>query len=385
MQRNDRAAKVAAFPLIVLALVALIACQGPAGPGGATGETGETGDTGETGETGDTGDTGETGPGALASKRGTMPLLITEAGTAESGDDPAEPKTVMTDVTGYFTGGDANGRMYSLKSAALDPLISGVTAKLEGTTLTLSVDDTWQAPTNATADSMVIVTATDTDKQYAEATVYIRSNATPTRDVAEVDVTVGTQNAAVDNDDKMYGVDPVSCTMLNMCTVDLSGLFTDVNTDESLTYELDDIAEADMGKVTAIIDGDMLHITGLKSATEFTLMLGVKDRALKAAGTKTSIMITVDGAPTVGPFSDRTIKVSDDAIRVGTALDPEAANTTIALGNSDLNVATVTEETGAIMVSGVNEGTATITVTITETGEQPVQKATAEFTLTVTP
>ena len=314
-----------------------------------------------------------------------MPLLITEAGKAESGDDPAVPATVMTDVTGYFTGGDANGRMYSLKSAALDPLISGVTAKLEGTTLTLSVDGTWQAPSNATADSMVIVTATDTDKQYAEATVYIRSNATPTRIVARVDVTVGTQDAAVDNDDKMYGSDPVSCTMLNMCTVDLSGLLTDVNTDESLTYELDDIAEADMGKVTAMIDGDMLHITGRKSAGEFTLMLGVKDRAGKAAAEKTSIMITVDGAPTVGPFSDRTIKVSDDAIRVGTALDPEGAGTDIEEVSSDPDVATVAESTGAITVSGVNEGTATITVTITETGDQPVQKATAEFTLTVTP
>ena len=388
--RITRAAKVAAFPLIVLALVvALIACQGPTGLDGKDGTPGGTGDTGDTGAQGPQGDVG---PGALAAARGTEPLLITKAGKAATDDDPAVPavpETVTAAVADYFTGGNPADRTYKLKSDALDPLIGGVTATMEAGTLTLSVDSDWMGPNGATADSMLTLTATDTDDQYAEATVYIRSNATPTRSTETVSVTVGTQDAPVDNEDKMYGADPVSCTMLNLCTVDLSGLFVDVNMDESFTYELDEIAEADVGKVTAMIDGSELHITGLKSAAQFTLMLGAKDKAEVAAAEKTSIQITVDGAPSVGPIANQAMTVDDDDRHVGTATDPGTDTIMVDFESSDDAVATASvgtgDDAGKIMVSSHNTGTATITVTVTEEGtDQPDQTATDEFTVTVT-
>ena len=102
--RITRAAKVAAFPLIVLALVALIACQGPIGPKGDTGDTGDTGDAGMTGTPGDMGDQGDPGFSALtldASKD--LTVLINDGEDAAGGPTIGGPKPV--DLTEYFSGG----------------------------------------------------------------------------------------------------------------------------------------------------------------------------------------------------------------------------------------------------------------------------------------
>jgi hypothetical protein len=384
--RITRAAKVAAFPLIVLALVALIACQGPVGPVGADGEMGEPGMDGMDGEPGmdgNPGGPGPVGPAALAPKS-VGPVFITKAGTAESDDDPAMPIEMTVDVSTYFTGGDPEGREFSVFGTP--DLASGVTQKLEGSTLTLTVTDDWTAPTSAEDDDEIMVTAMDSDEQVAIATVYVRNNAAPSRFVDSVELTVGTQDAAVDNDDMEYGGANYNCKMLNVCVVDLSAAFTDVNAGDDIDLTLGEIMADDMGKVDAKIEGKMLTITGMEEAGQFTLTVKGTDAAKADADAEVPIMITVDGAPSVGPIADQTMKVEDDARHVGTAMDPGTEPITVVAVSSNSHVATATSETdGKIMVTSLNPGTATITVTVTENGTtQPDQEAMDEFTVTVT-
>jgi hypothetical protein len=384
--RITRAAKVAAFPLIVLALVALIACQGPVGPVGADGEMGEPGMDGMDGEPGmdgNPGGPGPVGPAALAPKS-VGPVFITKAGTAESDDDPAMPIEMTVDVSTYFTGGDPEGREFSVFGTP--DLASGVTQKLEGSTLTLTVTDDWTAPTSAEDDDEIMVTAMDSDEQVAIATVYVRNNAAPSRFVDSVELTVGTQDAAVDNDDMEYDGTNYSCKMLNVCVVDLSAAFTDVNAGDDIDLTLGEIMADDMGKVDAKIEGKMLTITGMEEAGQFTLTVKGTDAAKADADAEVPIMITVDGAPSVGPIADQTMKVEDDARHVGTAMDPGTEPITVVAVSSNSHVATATSETdGKIMVTSLNPGTATITVTVTENGTtQPDQEAMDEFTVTVT-
>jgi hypothetical protein len=383
--RITRAAKVAAFPLIVLALVALIACQGPVGPVGADGEMGEPGMDGMDGEPGmdgNPGGPGPVGPAALAPKS-VGPVFITKAGTAESDDDPAMPIEMTVDVSTYFTGGDPEGREFSVFGTP--DLASGVTQKLEGSTLTLTVTDDWTAPTSAEDDDEIMVTAMDSDEQVAIATVYVRNNAAPSRFVDSVELTVGTQDAAVDNEDMEYMGDNYSCKMLNVCVVDLSAAFTDVNAGDDIDLTLGEIMAADMGKVGASIKGKMLTITGMEhTAAQFTLTVKGTDDAEADAEEEVDIEITVDGAPSVGPIADQSMKVDDETRHVGTAMDAEAIM--IDLVSSDSSVATASVgDAGKIMVESHNPGTATITVTVTENGTtQPDQEAMDEFTVTVT-
>jgi hypothetical protein len=381
--RITRAAKVAAFPLIVLALVALIACQGPVGPVGADGEMGEPGMDGMDGEPGmdgNPGGPGPVGPAALAPKS-VGPVFITKAGTAESDDDPAMPIEMTVDVSTYFTGGDPEGREFSVFGTPV--LATGVTQKLVGSTLTLTVTDDWTAPTSAEDDDEIMVTAMDSDEQVAIATVYVRNNAAPSRFVDSVELTVGTQDAAVDNDDMEYGGANYNCKMLNVCVVDLSAAFTDVNAGDDIDLTLGEIMAADMGKVDASIEGKMLTITGMKEAAQFTLTVKGTDDAEADAEEEVDIEITVDGAPSVGPIADQSMKVDDETRHVGTAMDAEAIM--IDLVSSDSSVATASVgDAGKIMVESHNPGTATITVTVTENGDdQPDQEATDEFTVTV--
>ena len=411
--------KFAAFiSLIVSVAVLFAACAGAVGPpgkDGAAGKDGAPGATGSPGATGPKGPQGEPGPAALSAKALRTPVMITEAGTAASGDTDAKPVIVEKDISDYFLGGDTEGREYKL-TGDLTPEIAGVTATLEGSMLKLSVADTWAVPTSDLADSTITVMAMDADSQQATATVYVRSNAVPTVVSGNsFAVTVGTQSAAVmdgdEGDGKYEGTGSTgvfTCEMLNMCKVDLSDLFDDFNTPgDTLTYTLADIAETDRGKVDAMVDGKYLVITGMKNAAAFNLMVSATDQAgkmtLDDAGTpnvdesKASIAVTVDGAPMVGPISNQTIKVSAEATIVGRITDAgvtDFAQHTIMLTSSNENIVTVAmgsgEDANAIMITPVNEGTAAVTVKVTEPGtpatdtDHPIQSAMDDFMVTVT-
>ena len=105
--RITRAAKVAAFPLIVLALVvALIACQGPAGLAGKDGTAGKDGKDGTSGDTGDEGPQGDPGFPALA------PVADADVVHIDMDTDGE----VMVDLSEYFAGGvgDVTDRTYAV-------------------------------------------------------------------------------------------------------------------------------------------------------------------------------------------------------------------------------------------------------------------------------
>ena len=393
-QRVARPMKFAAFISIIISVaVMLAACQG------AVGKAGDGGATGPTGPTGPQGPAGDSGASALSDKVGDT-IFITKAGidAAPNADPPVEaaPVVITVMVGDYFVGGNPEGRIYTPGPAPTDPAIpSGVTYKLEGSILTLTVDGTWTAPNTDIADTAITVSAADTDGQRVVTTIHVRSNAGPSRETATVNVTVGTQDAAVENEEMEYGTAPVTCGMLNECVVDLSAAFDDNNMGDDFTLTLGEIAEADMGKVNAVIEGKELTVTGLKAAEEFSLMVKATDEAGADAEAEdgevemVAIQVTVDGAPTVGPIADQTMKVSDDARTVGTAIDPAATPEafTIVITSDKPSVATAIEGTSdadnTIIVSSHNTGTATITVTVTEGGTDPVQKATDVFTVTV--
>ena len=136
--RITRAAKVAAFPLIVLALVALIACQGPIGPRGDKGPAGSTGNTGPTGGTGGTGDQGpmgDMGYSALVVKEGVKTLVtINDDMDADNvlivGDETAT--RVMAD---FFSGGS---NMVTFSAAATGEMNMADVSD-DGTTVTIKL------------------------------------------------------------------------------------------------------------------------------------------------------------------------------------------------------------------------------------------------------
>jgi hypothetical protein len=130
--RFTRAAKVAAFPLIVLALVALIACQGTVGPKGDKGDTGGAGTAGMDGDPGmDSTVPGPAGPAALAGLK-----VDAVMDNVDAGDDMDEAADMTVDLNDYFDGG-AEPYTFSLK--AMPSMDDFATAKLEGSMLTLKL------------------------------------------------------------------------------------------------------------------------------------------------------------------------------------------------------------------------------------------------------
>ena len=393
--------KIALFMMVLALAVSLAACQGAVGRAGDDGATGAKGDKGDKGDTGNTGNTGNTGPqgiSALNNRVGDI-VFITEGGTVA--DDTVDPPVeaadliVMADVNAYFVGGVPEGRTFALVGTPTQVLPNTITYKLDDSNLELTITPTWAAPTGTTLDTVVMVSATDTDDQYAEASIRIRSNAPPTRDSAfgaATEFTVGTQDAAyedTDDDDTndFFGTDPVRCEVLNECVIDLSEAFEDLNTGDTFSLSLEDIDEDDADKLTAVIDGTNLMITGLKHADDVSLMVTGTDEAGVDASEMIEITVDVDGGPTFGPVSDFSMKLSDATRAVGTAGSGGGTETiTVAVTSSDPGIAARTDnETGnAVTITALNEGTATITVTVTEAGDAPVQEIVDEFTVTVT-
>jgi hypothetical protein len=376
-----RVVKVITFLFMVVALGAfVVACDQATPKQGEKGDTGDTGGTGGTGGMGAPGGTGPRGPGALAGKTIRIPaVFITMAGAADT------PMELPIDVADYFVGGNRDGREYAMVGDAPTPALrTGVTHEgPEGSTLTISVDDAWQEPSGTILDHVFTISATDTDGQRAQASVHVRDNAVPTRLLAAVTVTVGTSSSAPDSP---LGNAPVSCAVHNQCTIDTSGFFEDDNTGDKFTVALDDIGSDDADKLTAIInDAGNIVITGLKATTTaVSLMVAGSDEAGTTATDRVTLTVTVDGAPTIGPIENQSMKVGDTK-QVATASDPEGDDMTFVFTSTDDNVATGTSDGNDVSVVAHNEGVATITVAVTESsGGEPSQTTTVSFTVTVT-
>ena len=217
--RITRAAKVAAFPLIVLALVALVACQG--GPG-------TKGDKGDKGDAGMDGPEGGVGAAALVVKSGDAPNILIN-------DSKAADGTVMLggaetyDVFGLFSGGsgditytaaqadvtgdpptvDTDAR--ALYEASIEEGTSILTVKFEGTTTTETV--------NHTDQFTIDVSATDEVGTKVTTQVMAQRNTDPVAmtDNDIPDFRIGTQDMDWPDSNSAWPDVPYTCEKLNAC------------------------------------------------------------------------------------------------------------------------------------------------------------------------
>ena len=355
--RFNRAAKVAALPLLAMVLVvALIACQGPIGPKGDKGET----------VTGDDGTTGTTGPAPVSAL--TVPVQIfNDVGDMRIVDGTATSDAI--DLNTIFTGGTAAGRTFSILSASA--VFTGLERSIGGDNddmLMLSAAADFAATIPGTEDAVILVRAMDTDDGSAVAHIPVRGNAVPVRGSEDTaTLFIGTQDRMTED----YGpsdisADPptwtIKCTVLNVCDVDLSGLYTDFNrADKLMFYEVTDFTDNVDDVATNDIDTDVsekvlveptnngLKITGLQStwsdAAEahqtISVRVWVKDQGglplnvvMDVEGEEEdtgfpadifTITVSVDGEPrmSTAAIESLVMDIDGDAESVGKVRDPE--------------------------------------------------------------
>ena len=265
-QLNDRAAKVAAFPLTALILVALIACQGPAGPAGADGGKGDPGTPGAPGTSGAPGTPGTPGTPAFQPKVGVTPILLNASDledkngrkidTANATPNLAETATMTIDLGRYFIGGSAERKYEIVGSWGANSndtdgetntaANTAITAKVVGNTLeyTLKLPDgaaNWEVEAFQdtvagvtggvdrlfTDGFMATVRGTDSDIA-ADATVVIMLNRKPMVIGADTTGTSGVVDASENTDGD---------ATLTLGVQDLKRRNADNNTDTPLPLE----------------------------------------------------------------------------------------------------------------------------------------------------
>ena len=404
-----RAAKGAAYLLMVFGLVALVACQaGPAGPKGATGDKGDPGVAGKP---------GAPGTAALAAVGGSTTayqILINNKGsaTAPTEGDLKNPST-SADVTKLFIGG-AQPVTYTLtqENAATDHFTAKINddnvievGKRTGSTADLTV-----ATTYTTGGTEITVQATDANGVVATKNVIIKHNRAPVAgQVAthgRLKLVVGTQP----EEHKTAAVSPVTYKAMNKIhNLDISGTRgpapayqpywgTGANAaaqvaaviaedGETVTFEItkiergDDDAKKGTEHVKAELSGarnHLLSITGLKSTWDTSLdpdnhtPVNVEIEATDTGGmsTKITFLVTVDGAPQAGATAPSATFVTK-ATGVQTAVvrnlgdfypDPEGEPRSIVGVSIDPSTAGVAAMDGDnLVLTPNNRGKATIT------------------------
>ena len=376
--RITRAAKVAAFPLIVLALVALVACQG--GPG----IKGEKGDTGDTGDMGTMGDSGTNAPIPLTGRDGAVLFDSLNAGR-----DMNEVTEFEIDLhaAGYFNGGEAP---YKYTWGAI-PARNGTPA------LEVSVDeDTNMLKLKLTSASAsdysgaepwtdgykLPLMAKDANKESAPSSITIKPNRAPvlqdglteTDNVLNTAVLIGTLDDKVDtdteNDEDNFRAVPdanATCKTMNSCEFDLF--------DDEGSMKLSAVADP-AGKLSFKDEGDgKLTIMGLEAHAE---SIAVDVTAVDDAGEESTfrVLIVVDAAPTIsedGQAVSKTIKISvggnaataifntEDAAENAFADADDGQDISVTFTSGNMSIVTVTSVTGGRLM-GVGRGTATVTM-----------------------
>ena len=399
MIRFVNVAKVAAYVLMVLALVAFVACEpGKMGPPGAPGDTGTTGDRGlqgDPGTSGTPGTSGPAGPGPLEHKQG-----VPDTG-AVSVFYAADSTTWPVDVSMYFIGG--SNVKYSLET---DP--KPAWAALSGKDLTITVADL------TGTDDLVMVKALAESGKSLSVTITVDENERPAHASASIptSVTVGTVG------DDATDTGPVDVTMNG---------FTDPNGAEdkltiTVTFDREGFATATIDKTTGF-----LTITGIESTWDadadpaahdpVMLTLNVEDTAGLTAETGYQIEVTVDGAPVISGLRDSYALSIDENFRPGVRLlagttqshlyaNPEGDSETVVLSypsgdaavaemkvleasdvdsdHADYIPSLTAADEDKLAIIGRSVGTTTITVTATETGDDPDQVSEHEIVVTVT-
>ena len=415
-----RAAKGAAYLLMVFGLVALVACQaGPAGPKGATGDKGDPGVAGKP---------GAPGTAALAAVGGSTTayhILINNKGTvaAPTEGDLKKPST-SADVTELFIGGvQPVTYMLTQPDAATDHF----TAKLNDDNVievgkrTGSTADLTAATTYTTGGTDITVQATDADGVVATKAVTIKHNRAPVAGQlathARLKLVVGTQS----EEHKTALTPSVTYKAMNKIhNLDISGTheagsapayqpywgaggtadaqFAAAIAEDgrTVTFEITkvergtDDAKKGADHVKAELSGarnHLLSITGLKSTWDTSLdpdnhePVNVVITATDTGGMSARItfLVTVDGAPQAGATAPaatwvgKATNVATAVVRrlpafysdpegvtptiVGVTIDPPTAGT-VAMANSGAD----------LMLTPQNRGTATITYYVLSNG-----------------
>jgi hypothetical protein len=377
--RITRAAKVAAFPLIVLALVALIACQGPAGIDGKDGTPGAPGAPGSTGSTGSTGDEGPQGdPG--------FPALAPVADADVVHIDMDTKGKVTVDLSDYFAGGvgDVTDRTYAVVSTT-DVADTGITepktADISGSVLTLTVAD---EPSNFD-EVTVEVKATDTAMVSETNSVVVRRNRAPmgTSDAIN-NLTIGLQTD--EHEEAITADSDFMCSAFNVCSLTVAELDSQFNNDGSENDALDDLRYSATSAIPAIVkvetasDGS-IEITGLTKLAEADEPVEITVTATDSNGltAEKKFDVTVDQPPElstalptlrrrVGTVQTYAVFDIDDHFN-----DPESDTGGVTYvpdsgKSSDPLLATLSESGGDVSVAvPVNaHGTATVTLRVQE-------------------
>ena len=411
-QRVARPMKFAAFISIILSVAVLfVACQGAVGPAGKDGKDGKDGADGADGATGPAGHT-------TLQLKGNSPFILISDKAGGVGD----AETI--DLSEYVVGDEE--KTYG-KPAAVGTdtdFTDDIEASIEGSMLTLKAVD------GAAGQDYVInaftVDISDTTGKVVTLTIRARRNQAPTVPAASLDdPVVGTQAPAT------APATTPDCPEANECVVVLT--FGDADAaagEDKLTFTATsaDTAKVEVVKVETAPDGVMARVflKGIASTwvadtrtdtstgdptpghkrVKITVTATDEDglAALNTDGDPGEgvINIAVDGEPTAKEIPGGTLSQTASTYVIenvsGFFTNPEAQTTggeqlTFTAKSSDTNVATVafgtgeapTDTSGTRLVVFRNApGTATITVTATESDGDTPPNQTADGTFMVT-
>ena len=429
--RITRAAKVAAFPLIVLALVALVACQGPVGPKGTTGAAGAAGAAGSTGTPGSTGAPGVSSllvnEGAKTYGRYINDTVLGRIGTLPASIDGSMHFTggkpdVEFDISGpATTATSAGGTSTFLVKKAADFKVSGiVTVEIRNTdaaqetdanrTIDYVLDDGVMVSDGVESganNSRFTVTAKDADGYTAPKIIEILRNRRPVASDGTWGIfSVGTQDAEMARVVTTTGLD---CTHFNLCKVTI---LSDQVNDESradLTYTV--ISNSAPSKLRASIDGAKVVLEGRASTWNKDKLTRAMDDPADAKGDHDDVelliraiddgdlyaekimVIQVDGRPTpktpipsvkVVQQNSSKMDVVNSVIKFFEDAETGIADAfTLESNNPALVFVSMDPQTGNVDLTPLNVGPVTITVTVTEDAGGLSQTASQEFTVTV--
>ncbi len=162
-------------------------------------------------------------------------------------------------------------------------------------------------------------------------------------------------------------------------TTNVASNFNDPDGD-ALTYSA---ATSDAAVATATVSGSQVTATGVAAGTATITITARDPGGLTATQTMAVTVEAVNSPPTItGTVEDQTLNVGDTftADVAGLFTDPDGDALTFAATSSDAAVATASVSGDTLTVEAVAEGSASVTVSATDTGDLSAEVA---FTVTV--
>ena len=274
----------------------------------------------------------------------------TATGSIEAQTIPAG-ESVTVNVAGNFT--DPDGNTLSFAAASSDDAVA--TASVSGSNVTI----------NGVSAGTATVTVTASDPGGLSAT-------------QSISVTVEAANQAPVAEGT---IDDLGLVVGGETTVDVAASFSDPDGDE-LTYAA---ASSDTTVATVATDGAMVTVTAV-AAGSATVTVTATDPGELSASQEFGVTVEEANEPPVaeGTIDDQTVDAGS-SVEVDVSdnfSDPDDDELMYAATSSDEAIATVSTEGAVVTVTGVAEGSATVTVTASDAG---MLSASLEFGVTVTP